>query len=220
MSVGARVREERLRLGLSQPAFAALAGATKGAQAKWEKDEASPNAKALIAWDTAGADATYILTGARRGEQRSTEKVEIEENITKLRRRLLDINGDDDEIFMRTLKLTGLALKAIIEFDAHLLDDDQKREAEMLLELTRNPDQLRARRIEEHVSQRSKREQARRRLADWFEGEAFHPGPEAMHILLTISLEYNVPAPLLSDLVGELHAQWSQPPFDSSQRAR
>lgn len=69
MSIGARLKEERLRLGLSQTDFAGLAGSSKGAQLKWEKDDASPNALALNEFAKAGADVNYILTGVR-SEQR------------------------------------------------------------------------------------------------------------------------------------------------------
>lgn len=57
-----------MRLGLSQTDFASLAGASKGAQVKWEKDDASPNAQALIAFAEAGADVMYILSGKRQAE--------------------------------------------------------------------------------------------------------------------------------------------------------
>lgn len=65
VSIGSRLKEERERLGLSQAAFAGLAGASKRAQIDWEKDATSPNAAALSAFADAGADVLYILTGAR-----------------------------------------------------------------------------------------------------------------------------------------------------------
>lgn len=65
MSVGDRLRAERLRLRITQPAFGALAGVSKGAIIKWEKGASSPNADALIGFHGAGADVLYILTGQR-----------------------------------------------------------------------------------------------------------------------------------------------------------
>lgn len=65
MSIGGRLREERERLGLSQSDFAALAGAKKGAQLKWEKNASSPTAAQLKAFAEAGADVLYVLTGDR-----------------------------------------------------------------------------------------------------------------------------------------------------------
>lgn len=62
-TIGGRLRAERQRLRMTQPAFAALAGASKGAQLKWEKGQAWPNATALAAFAVAGADICYIVTG-------------------------------------------------------------------------------------------------------------------------------------------------------------
>lgn len=67
MNLHERLKEERERLGHSQTAFAALAGASKHAQINWEKGAASPNAAALAAWAEAGLDVLYVVTGQRTG---------------------------------------------------------------------------------------------------------------------------------------------------------
>ena len=67
MNLHERLKEERERIGLSQTAFAALAGASKHAQINWEKGAASPNAAALAAWADAGLDVLYVVTGQRAG---------------------------------------------------------------------------------------------------------------------------------------------------------
>ena len=67
MNLHERLKEERERLGHSQTAFAALAGASKHAQINWEKGTASPNAAALAAWAAAGLDVLYVVTGQRTG---------------------------------------------------------------------------------------------------------------------------------------------------------
>lgn len=72
MTIGHRLKEERQRLGLSQTDFSALAGASKGAQLKWEKDDAFPNAQALAAFAEAGADVLFILTGRRQDRDSDT----------------------------------------------------------------------------------------------------------------------------------------------------
>lgn len=64
-TIGARLREERTRLGLNQADFAALAGAKKGAQLKWEKDESSPTGTFLAEFAQSGVDVMYVLTGKR-----------------------------------------------------------------------------------------------------------------------------------------------------------
>jgi transcriptional regulator with XRE-family HTH domain len=63
MSIGARVREERERLGYNQTDFAGLGDASLRSQIEWEKGKAFPNAKVLAAIAAAGADVQYILTG-------------------------------------------------------------------------------------------------------------------------------------------------------------
>ncbi|WP_225585368.1 helix-turn-helix domain-containing protein [Acidovorax sp. ACV01] len=63
MPIGKRLREERERLGLSQPAFAALAGTTKQTLFSWETGKTAPDGFQLAALATSGADVLYILTG-------------------------------------------------------------------------------------------------------------------------------------------------------------
>ena len=67
MSLGARLREERERLGYNQTDFAALAGASKWTQIDWEKDKTSPSGAALATFAAAGVDVLYVLTGQRQG---------------------------------------------------------------------------------------------------------------------------------------------------------
>ena len=65
MNLGDRLREERERLGYTQPAFADVVGAKKHAQINWEKGAAFPNAAALEAWSKVGLDVLYVVTGQR-----------------------------------------------------------------------------------------------------------------------------------------------------------
>lgn len=60
-----RLKEERLRLGLTQPAFGEVVGAGKRTIIDWEKGASSPSATQLASMTGAGADALYILTGER-----------------------------------------------------------------------------------------------------------------------------------------------------------
>lgn len=64
VSFGERLREERLRLNLSQTAFGATAGVTKKSQMLYEAGERSPDGVYLAAIAAAGADVLYILTGS------------------------------------------------------------------------------------------------------------------------------------------------------------
>ncbi len=63
--IDVRLKEERERLGLSQPLFAQAAGAAKRTLADWEKGVSSPTAVQLSALAKIGVDVLYILTGQR-----------------------------------------------------------------------------------------------------------------------------------------------------------
>ncbi len=65
MTIGERLREERERLGFTQPAFAGLAETTKKSQIDYEKDLTQPKAGYLAAIAKVGADVQYIVTGIR-----------------------------------------------------------------------------------------------------------------------------------------------------------
>lgn len=67
MNLEARIKEERERLGHSQTAFAALAGASKHSQINWEKGVGTPTAAVLAAWAVHGLDVLYVVTGQRAG---------------------------------------------------------------------------------------------------------------------------------------------------------
>ena len=69
-TIGERLREERDRLALSQPAFAEVGGVQKRAQINYEKNERYPDAAYLAAVAEAGVDVLYVLTGQR--EQKMT----------------------------------------------------------------------------------------------------------------------------------------------------
>lgn len=63
-TLGERLRDERERLGYTQPAFAALAGASKRSQVGWEQGRSMPDAAYLTAIAAADADIQFILTGS------------------------------------------------------------------------------------------------------------------------------------------------------------
>lgn len=63
--IGERLKEERERLGMNQADFAALAGASKRAQVRYESGERNPDAEYLAGIAAAGADVQYIVTGKR-----------------------------------------------------------------------------------------------------------------------------------------------------------
>ena len=64
-TVGERLREERIRIGLSQDDLAAVGGLRKQAQLNYESGARSPDAAYLLALHAAGVDIVYVLTGRR-----------------------------------------------------------------------------------------------------------------------------------------------------------
>jgi len=63
--IGARLREERERLGLSQRAFGEIGGVEPNAQGKYESGDRTPKADYLAAVAARGVDVLYVLTGTR-----------------------------------------------------------------------------------------------------------------------------------------------------------
>lgn len=69
-----RLKAERERLGLSQTAFGELCGVRKQAQINYEKGERSPDTDYLQKAQSAGVDASYLLTGMRSTLTLSSEE--------------------------------------------------------------------------------------------------------------------------------------------------
>lgn len=64
-TIGERLREERVRLGMSQSAFGATAGVTKTTQINYEKGARAPDAEYLAAAHRIGVDIHYVIAGVR-----------------------------------------------------------------------------------------------------------------------------------------------------------
>ncbi len=62
---GERLRSERERLGLSQPAFGDLCGVGKHSQINYETGRRAPDSDYLMAAMNAGVDVHYLITGER-----------------------------------------------------------------------------------------------------------------------------------------------------------
>jgi transcriptional regulator with XRE-family HTH domain len=71
--IGGRLRDERRRLGLNQPDFAAIAGASKRTVIEWEKGSTSPSSVQLSALSGVGVDIVYVVTGARQGSENENQ---------------------------------------------------------------------------------------------------------------------------------------------------
>ena len=68
LNIGDRLKEERIRLGLNQAEFGAVAGVTKTTQFNYEKGARSPDSAYLAAIAATGVDVLYVLTGQRTPE--------------------------------------------------------------------------------------------------------------------------------------------------------
>ena len=65
MSLEARIKEERLRLGMTQAQFGQLGGVGKTTQIKYESGASAPDAHFLAAVAAVGVDILYVVTGVR-----------------------------------------------------------------------------------------------------------------------------------------------------------
>lgn len=90
MDISVRIREERERLGFSQPAFAAIGGATKQTQLRWEQGKTFPDASVLAQWERIGADTQYIISGKRSTAALHPDEEEL---LTRYRAASLDVRA-------------------------------------------------------------------------------------------------------------------------------
>ena len=210
MSVGARLREERLRLGLSQPAFAALAGASKGAQAKWEKDDASPNAVALIAFAEAGADVLYVLTGKRTEQRPETAALKIEEELKEIERDLVEPTRfirpgqTEEEAEQDTVEGACNRLRAMLKYDRQFMSDELAHHVEEVLYVAGDPAKLSLLRAADFAQKRQKRERMKESLSAYVDGAPYEPNDTVRNLLVMIAMEYGVPVKVLAEVIYEI----------------
>jgi transcriptional regulator with XRE-family HTH domain len=76
-AIGARLREERERLAMSQTQFAGLGEASKRAQINYEQGDSTPDASYLLAISKVGADVQYIVTGVRSAQSLQRDELDL-----------------------------------------------------------------------------------------------------------------------------------------------
>lgn len=76
-SIGERLRAERLRLGMTQPQFAAAAGVSKTSQVNYEQGDRSPDAEYLLLVSRVGVDVTFVVTGQRASPEPDPEVIAV-----------------------------------------------------------------------------------------------------------------------------------------------
>lgn len=64
-AIGSRLREERIRLGMTQADFADFGTVAKRTALEWEQGKTSPNAVFLAAASRQGVDILYVVNGVR-----------------------------------------------------------------------------------------------------------------------------------------------------------
>lgn len=208
MSLGARIKEERQRLGLNQTDFAALAGASRRAMVNWETDGAAPSVAALIAWADAGADALYILTGQRTGERPQSAGHTVAQNLAGIHRDLLEptrnrlAGEDDDQAEERVLQASAMALRYMLKYDAQLMEPADIERAANLLDIATSPKKLTLFRAADFAQMRKKRDQMRQQIGDWID-LSYEPNETVRNILVTMAIDYAVPVRLLAELLYE-----------------
>ncbi len=111
--IGERLREERERLELTQPAFAEAAGAKKRTLIDWEKGVSSPTAVQLSALSEIGADVLYILTGQRTGGTESASPAAVSEKLDNDTRKAIEMAGD--ELSRQRKIVSGKTLVELVE---------------------------------------------------------------------------------------------------------
>ncbi|WP_432239920.1 helix-turn-helix domain-containing protein [Herbaspirillum robiniae] len=77
MTFGQRLKEERKRLGMTQPDFAQVGKVEKNTQLNYEQDKRSPTADYLLAIADAGVDIHYVMHGERATNSLSAEETEL-----------------------------------------------------------------------------------------------------------------------------------------------
>lgn len=89
-AVGARLREERQRLGLTQAQIGEAGGVKTRAQIYYESGERSPDTQYLAAVSKLGVDVQYVITGHRcaAGPRREDRLDEIRESARALREQI------------------------------------------------------------------------------------------------------------------------------------
>ncbi|HEI8938522.1 TPA: helix-turn-helix transcriptional regulator [Klebsiella pneumoniae] len=75
--IGNRLREERERLGLSQPAMGEVGGVKKLTQLNYEKGERVPDSTYLNAVAKIGVDIQFVVTGTRSAAMLSRDEEEL-----------------------------------------------------------------------------------------------------------------------------------------------
>lgn len=211
MTVGARLKEERVRLGMSQTDFAALSGVKKGTQISWEKDTSSPTVAALTDLARNGVDTIYVLTGRRLPGMADVQDESIRADLSDLQRDLIDparqrrADETDDQAEARVIARAKNELQGIVEHDGPSLPDDLFEHAKALLAAASDPHRLSLLRATDFAEARQRRECEKEMLNIWLEHGEYHPDNAVVELMARIALDYSVPHRTLVELAHAIH---------------
>lgn len=210
MSLSARLREERQRLGLSQQKLATVAGVAKNTAINWEKGVSSPTADALALLAEAGADAVYILTG-RRLAPVPVEEEYIRGELDELERELIDPgrhrlpNEDEAQADARISQRARINLDGYLAHDARALPADLIERMKALREAVDNPQRRSLLRAADFAQAHRQRAEKKELLAIWLEPWPYSPDHAVMEIMARIALNYSVPEQALVELANAIY---------------
>lgn len=205
MTVGARLKEERQRLGLSQQRMAGVAGVSKNTAINWEKGDTSPTASALLALADAGADAVYILTGkhsnATTVDLNNAAKLKLNEIEDDLSNQARAASRRDMSI--GTMILWHNEQLNLIAHDA-ALESGVRERADDILRLTFNDKEAGQRRTERLASKIQGRKVAERNLEDALEACGVELPSALQNHLIGIVEKHGIVVADLVPFLGEL----------------
>lgn len=211
LTISSRIKEERLRLGMSQTAFAAIAGVTKSAQIKWESGTSSaPTAPALAAYAEAGADVFYIVTGKRLPDRPDIEVQLGKVQLDKMERDLISPwkaklpDEDEAEAEARIRTETAQRLSDILAHDA--FHPDLVERANSLLQAARDPHSLSLLRAADFAQAHKRREEEKELLYIWLGQWPYRPDNAVLDIMARITLEYGVPHKTMVELSHKIYS--------------
>lgn len=109
MTIGARLREERLRLALSQRELGEIGGVEANAQRHYEDASRFPKANYLAAIAAAGVDVLYVLTGERHMAVLAAERLtQTQHDLQRFQRQLKQLQRCSEGLVQTVRKLSGL----------------------------------------------------------------------------------------------------------------
>ena len=210
MSLGARLKEERLRLRFNQTDLAAMAGASKGALINWEKGTNSPPASAFEAFAEAGVDISYVLTG-KPMENPTVTSERIDAELNDIHRLLAepDEAQKDAESFGGSWLLGRLD---DLRKATRVMTLEQRTFLDRLNQIARNAENLEQFRRDHFERSRQNREGYRDSILGLVKSIGYKPGAVVVDRLVGLAYDRSVPthqlAALVWDIVDEVRSQF------------